>query len=236
MQPGRRRRAGEDDDAAIKGGIGLEGIDGASHAGGLLADRYVDTDDVAVLLADDGVDCQSGLAGRMVADNQLALTATERKQRIDDHDAGLHRFGNEVALDNGRRRSLDWQLRLSFNRAFAVERTTERIHDPAEQGLAHRNTDHVARTAYGVARLDGTIGIEENTADAVGIQHLGVSELSLVETQQLVEPHIGQAGNHRDAVTDLLDPADLFRPGPSGTLPTRVVAVASHPSGSCAMG
>ena len=47
---------------------------------------------------------------------------------------------------------------------------------------------------------------------AVAFEHLGEAELPLVEAQEFVEPDVGQSGDQRDAVADLLDPADLFGP------------------------
>ena len=59
LQAGRARRAGDDDDAALRRAIGLDRVDRAPHAGALLADRDIDADDVAGLLVDDGVDRRS---------------------------------------------------------------------------------------------------------------------------------------------------------------------------------
>ena len=62
-----------------------------------------------------------------------------------------------------------------------------------------------------------------------------------LEPQQFVEPDIGQAGDQRDAVADLLDPADLLRPAaPSVAAPSCVRALCSQASArtsaSAAMG
>ena len=61
----------------------LDRVDGAPDAGALLADRDVDADDVAGLLVDDRVDGDRGLADGAVADDQFALAAAEREQRVD---------------------------------------------------------------------------------------------------------------------------------------------------------
>ena len=91
-----------------------------------------------------------------------------------------------------------------------VERATERIDDAAEQRRPHRHAHDVARAAHRVAGLDRIHIVQQDTADPVALEHLGEAELSLVEAQKLVEPDIGQPGDERDAVPDLLDPADLF--------------------------
>ena len=93
---------------------------------------------------------------------------------------------------------------------LAVERAAERIDDAAEQRRPHRHAHHVAGAAHRVAGLDRVDVVEQDAADPVAFEHLGEAELPLVEAQQFVEPDVGQAGDQRDAVADLLDPADLF--------------------------
>ena len=60
-------------------------VDGAPDARPL-TDRDIDADDVARLLIDDRVDGDRGLADGAVADDQFALAAAEREQRIDDQE------------------------------------------------------------------------------------------------------------------------------------------------------
>ena len=93
---------------------------------------------------------------------------------------------------------------------LAVERATERIDDAAEQCRSHRHAHDIARAAYRVAGLDRVDIVQQDAADPVALEHLGEAELSLVEAQKLVEPDVGQSGDERDAVPDLLDPADLL--------------------------
>ena len=61
-----------------------------------------------------------------------------------------------------------------------------------------------------VAGLDRVHIVQKDAADPVALEHLGEAELSLVEAQKLIEPNGGQPGDECDAVTDLLDPADLL--------------------------
>ena len=189
---------------------GLDRVDGAPDARALLADRDIDADDVARLLIDDRVDCDRGLADGPVADDELALAAAEREQRIDDDETGLNRLGHEIAVDDRRRRALDRFQRVGGDGPLPVERATERIDDAAEQCRPHRHAHHIARAAHRIAGLDRVHVVQQDAADPVAFEHLGEAELSLVEAQQLVEPDVGQPGDERDAVADLLDPADLF--------------------------
>src|SRR5262245_59428679 len=65
-----------------------------------LPDRDVDAFDVAVALVDDRVDRDRGLADLTVADDELALTATDRHHRIDTLEPDLHRLFHALARDH----------------------------------------------------------------------------------------------------------------------------------------
>ena len=111
--------------------------------------------------------------------------------------------------------------RFGGDRSLAVERAAERIDDAAEQRRPDRHAHHVAGAAHRVAGLDRVGVVQQDAADPVAFEHLGEAELPLVEAQQFVEPDVRQAGDQRDAVADLLDPADLLglRPERGGAEP-----------------
>src|SRR5205085_3942104 len=112
----------------------------------LLADGDVDALDLllrvaalpVVLLVDDRVDRHRGLAGLAVADDQLALTATDGRHGVDGLDAGLQRLGDRLALDDGGRLQLEDAAALCGDRALAVERVAERVDDAAEEAVSDR--------------------------------------------------------------------------------------------------
>ena len=92
----------------------------AGDRGALLADRDVHAAHLllgvaglpVLALVEDGVDAHRGLAGLAVADDQLALAATDRGLRVDGLDAGLQRLADTLALHHRRR--------LQFQRAALV--------------------------------------------------------------------------------------------------------------------
>ena len=103
---GRRRR--DDDGVGHRAGF-FEHRDDPRDRGLLLADRDVDAVERTIVLvagrfgrfvqprlADDRVDADGRLAGRAVADDQLALAAADRNHRVDRHDAGLHRLADRT--------------------------------------------------------------------------------------------------------------------------------------------
>ena len=113
----------------------------------LLADRVVDADDAGVLLIEDRVDRDGGLAGLPVADDQLALAAADRHHRVDRLQAGLQRLLHRLPIDDAGREPLDRRELLRRDRALAVDRLAERVDHAAEQLVADRHRDDAARSA-----------------------------------------------------------------------------------------
>src|SRR3546814_2360007 len=125
---------------------------------------------VVALLVDEGVDRDCGLAGLAVADDQLALAAADRDERIERLEAGLHRLMNRFPRDDAGRLHLHALALGVFDRAFAVDRIAETVDHAAEQALADGNIDDRAGTADGVAFLDGGVRAEDHDTDIVGLE------------------------------------------------------------------
>ncbi len=62
------------------------------HGRGLLPDGNVNTYEILPFLVDDGINRQRRLAGLTVADDQLALTPTDRHHRVNRLQSCLHRL------------------------------------------------------------------------------------------------------------------------------------------------
>ncbi len=87
LERGRVLGTRDDDDRVLHRAVLLERGHGLGHGRELLADGHVDADQALALLVDDRVDRDRGLAGLAVADDQLALAAADRDQRVDGLDA-----------------------------------------------------------------------------------------------------------------------------------------------------
>ncbi len=193
--------------------MGAEGVDHPPHAGAFLPDRDIHADDVAGLLADDRVDRDGCLADGAVTDDQLALAAPKGEQRVDDQEAGLHRFRHQVAVDDGGGGTLDRVPAFRRDRAFPVQRPAQRIDHAAEQARADGHSDHVPGAPHRLAGLDRIDFVQQDASDVIAGQGPGEAELALFEPDQFVEADIGEPRHQRDAVADLFDAADLVGPG-----------------------
>src|SRR5690606_33164979 len=109
-------------------------------------DGNVDTENVASLLVDDRINGNRGLSGLTVADDELALSASDRNHGVDRLDPGLKRFVNRLALDDTG--GFDFNLTVfgCFDISFSIDRNTESVDNATEKLLAHGNLYDLVRT------------------------------------------------------------------------------------------
>src|SRR6516164_9042353 len=178
LQRRRLRGSGGHDDRIIERTVVLQCLDDLSDSRALLADRDIDAIElprfvgsgVDLLLIEDGVEDQCRLAGLPVADDQLALAAPDRHQRVDGLQSGLQRLVHRTARDNARRLDLDPRALDVGQRAFAVDRLAEPVDDAAQQATADRHVDDGAGALYDVALVDAAVLAEYDDADIVALE------------------------------------------------------------------
>ena len=129
----------------------------------LLVARFVN-----LALIDDRVDGDSGLAGLPVADDQLALAATDGNERVDRLQSRLHRLVHRAARNDTRCLHVHASAFGDIGeRAFAVDRIAQRVHDATEQALTDWHVHDGAGALDRVAFLDVLVGAEDHDADIV---------------------------------------------------------------------
>ncbi|MNI54192.1 hypothetical protein D3C73_1090790 [compost metagenome] len=90
----------------------------------LLADRNVNTFYAIALLVNDRINRNGGFTRLTVADDELALTATNWDHRVDRFDTGLHWLMYGFTCHNARSRGLNRTEGRCFDWTFAVYRLT----------------------------------------------------------------------------------------------------------------
>src|SRR4029079_13166665 len=94
------RRRGDRDDGVRHRARLLEPLDDGRDGRRLLSDRDVHADDALPLLVDDRVDRDGRLADAAIANDQLALSASDRDHRVDRLDARLQRLFHWLTDDD----------------------------------------------------------------------------------------------------------------------------------------
>jgi hypothetical protein len=177
-----------------------------------LPDGYVDALHALTLLVQDRVDGDGGLARLAVADDQLPLTAADRRHGVDGLDAGLHRLAHGLATHDRRRLDLDAADDGASDRTLAVDGSpsafTTRPSMASPTGTERiRPVDFTvwpSSTAFGFA--------EHHGADRVVVEVQGEAGGAVLELEQLVDAALREAGHAGDAVADLRDPARRCEP------------------------
>src|SRR5262249_17125414 len=160
------------------------------------------------LLVEDGVKSNRGLAGLAVPDDQFALAAADRDQRIDRLEAGRHRLMHRFARDDAG--GLDIHaLSLARNWPLVIDRITERIDHTAEQALADRHVDDGPGAFDGLAFDDFAVFAEDHDADIVGFEVERHAADAVLKLDHLAGLHIVEAIDARDAVADRQHLADF---------------------------
>ncbi len=223
LQRRRVRRGGGDDDRIFQRAVLLQHLHELGDGRALLADRDIDAIELLALvvalvqrlLVEDRVESDGGFAGLAVADDELALAATDRDHRVDRLEAGRHRLVHRLARNDAGRLHIDAGALGGVDGALAVDRVAERVDDPAEQFLADRHFHDGAGALDGLAFLDLAVGAEDDDADIVGLEVQRHAARAVLELDHLAGLHLVEAVGAGDAVADREDLADLgdFRLG-----------------------
>ena len=198
-----------DNDRVLHCAAVFERLDDARDRRCLLTDGDVNADTVLSLLVQNRIDGDCRLARAAVADDQLALSAANRDERVDCLEPRLQRLVNALAVRDARCRRLDRTELLRVDGPLAVDRTTERVHNAADHRLAHGHLHDASRALHRVAFLDDRIAAEQNRADALllEVQHETVDIVA--EVQQLARHRLVQPVDMGNTVADLKNGADI---------------------------
>ncbi len=210
-------------DGGVLHGTGLfealaHGCDGRT----LLTDGHVDAAHLllrvarlpVLLLVDDGVDGDGGLAGLAVADDELTLAAADRRHRVDGLQAGGQRFVDGMTVHNVR--SLGFEDSTPFNAldfTQTIDRVAQRVHGAAEIAVADGHGEHFAGASDLLAFLDACEIAEDNHADLTGVKVERQAERAVLEGQQLVGHATRQSRHVRNAVAGRRDIAHFLGGG-----------------------
>src|SRR5206468_2710203 len=114
--------------------------------------------------------CNGGLAGLAVADDELALPATDGGHRVDGLDAGLQRLLHRLAGHDVGGLQLEDAALGRLDVALAVERPSERVDDATEEGIADRDGQDLAGAPDLLALLDVRRVTEEHATDLADVE------------------------------------------------------------------
>ena len=187
----------------------FQSLDDAGNRRRLLTNRHVDTDTILPLLIDNRIDSDCRFTNSAVADNQFALTTTNRNKSVDSFQARLQRFMNRFSVSNARSFELNWTRLVSLNRSLAVNRASKSVNDTPNHVFANGNLHNSAGAFYCRALFDFVIATENNRADVILLKVKNQSKNIVAEVEQLARHSLIKPVNVRYAVANLNDRADF---------------------------
>src|SRR5699024_7572992 len=153
---------GRDDGGVLERAVLLEGRAHRGDRRSLLAHGDVDAADLPIriarfpvlLLVQDRVDPDRGLAGLTVADDQLALAAADRGHRVDGLQAGLQGLPDLLALHHAGGLQFQGAPADGLDLAETIDGGAHRIHHATEVAVADGHGQDLAGAADLLALLD----------------------------------------------------------------------------------
>ena len=210
-EPRRVVAFGHDDDGVIHRAFVAQVGDDLGDRGRPLADSTIDAQHILVALIQNGVDRDGGLARLPITEDQLALAAANRNERIDDDKAGLQRHGDGGAIHDRPGGTFNRQTLVGGDRPFAVERSAQWVDDAPDQSIAHRHVHHTSRSFDLRARMQTLAFAKQYDADFVFIDIERDAVEIAGKLHQLIKAHAWKASDLGDADGDARDRADFAR-------------------------
>ncbi len=168
-------------------------------------------------MVNDGVDCDGGLAGLAVADDEFALAATDGDHGIDRFDARLHGGVDALARDDVGGDALDGTAGGRLDRAFAVDRIAQGVDNATDERVANGDVGNAASGPDLVAFLDLLVGTEDDGADDLLFQVQGHAHdrialrVGVGKLQQLPSQSAGEAVDAGDPIRGFDNRAHVCR-------------------------
>src|SRR6185503_1138035 len=201
----RIRSRGFDHDRVIHRAEVLQSLDHLGHRRRFLTNRNVDTDYVFALLVDDRVDGDGSLACLTIANDQLALTATDRHHRVDRFETCLQWFFHGLSIDHAWRNALNRVVVVGNDWTSVVDRIAEHVDHASDKRVAHRHFYDAPRALYEIAFADGLKVTEQHGANLVFFKVQGETANVVWKLEQFAGHDLFQSVQLGNSVTDLDD-------------------------------
>ena len=144
-----------DDDGVIHGASCLQFFVYTNNVGFLLADGYINTNDVLTLLVQNGINADGCFTGAAVADDKFTLASSDRNHGVDSFKTCLQGDINRLSVGNTRCFDFNVAIFAGFDFTFAINRLAQCVNNAADNCVAYRYLHKVACSFNSVAFLNG---------------------------------------------------------------------------------
>ncbi len=156
---------------------------------------------VEILLVDDSIDGDGGLARLTVAYDKLTLAPSDGNHRVDSLDACLQRLLDRLAEDDAGSLALDGHIeQLALDGTLAVDRFADGVDDAAHKLLANLDRGDAFGALHRVALVDGVAIGKHHHTHVVLLKVLHDALLAGGKLYKLTALGVVQTINTRNAV------------------------------------
>jgi len=145
-----------------------------------------------------------------IADDELALTATDRDGGVDSLDAGLERRLDRRSVHDRRSQLLDRNPLLRRQSSSVVQWPAKGINDASQKRLTDRRIDHsLCPTRFGA--FEQSVGRSQQNDTALMLVETGRDRAQTTgKDNQLIRTQVREAADRGDTITDMRDPSDVI--------------------------
>ena len=151
---------GSHNDGVFHGVVFFKRIHYTGHSGAFLSDSYINTVNRITFvkistLIDNRIDSNTRFAGLAVANDELALPASDRYHGVNGFQTGLKRLSHRLTVDYTRSFAFERQFgEFTGYLTASVECFPQRIDNAAKHSFAHEDGSHTFGAFHTVAFLD----------------------------------------------------------------------------------
>src|SRR5690349_8743805 len=185
------------------GTISFQNAYRTSNRGLFLTNRHIDTNKIFPFLIDNGIESQGCFTRLTIANNQLALTASNGDHSIDGFNAGLDRCIHILTLHDARRNTLDRPKTGCGNGSLPVDGLAQRVDHPSDHGVPYRHGCNPPCPAYQHSFGDPPVVPHYDYTDAIFSKVERCSHHPVSKLNQFLCFYICEPVNTSDTITCL---------------------------------
>ncbi len=170
-----------------------------------MADGNINAKYIGILLIEDHIHDDSGLARLSVPNDELPLTPANGDHGIDAFEAGLQRFLYRLSLDDVGGPSLDQPILFPGDGPFSIDGLSDSVNHPSDEGISHGHREDPSRPLDGIPLFDLGEVPQDHGPDVILLQIEGHAEDVVRKLEHLRRHDVGKSLDPGDAIPRLDD-------------------------------
>src|SRR5215469_9206967 len=151
---------GRHDDGVVHGAVVIEDLDHLRNRGALLSNGTVNTNQIAALVVDDGIESDRRLTRLPVTDDEFALPTTNGDHAVNGFESCGHWFAHRLAIDNPGSQTFEGNVVGTRDYSLVVDGMAERVDHATDECISHGHAHNSPGALHFIALFDFRIVAE----------------------------------------------------------------------------